>query len=344
MKTEEKGKIKAENSKIPKIESSRAKAMEDLKGRSVFLFKNKRGFAFWSASLALFLAGVFLPYHQVVEVRLQKEEVYGQTVSNLPVVPDLRPVKKPQTPPFETETQIAYAFDLQTGTLLYQKNADKPWPTASLAKLMTALVAVNTVALETPIIIGEGISGLAQPVMGLQAGEEIRAIDLLRGMLIPSANDAAYALAMGIASTTDQFVALMNSMAKKIGLDSTHFRNPAGFDDPEQYSTAEDLARLTLEFLNYPLLSQTVQTQNAVAASTDGKLRHWLKNSNRLLAEKSVLGVKTGYTEKALGNLIILSEDAGKHQVLTVVLGSSDRENDSRRLIDWVFSSYRFPD
>lgn len=305
---------------------------------------SRRGPVFWSFLGIFALVFALLPYQQVVEIQIRQEQVLGQTVQSLPVVADFRPTLTTGAPAFASQAEIAYAVDLKTGTVLYEQNSRKPWPTASLAKLMTALVAANTVSLDSVISVNERALNAPQPVMGLAAGEQLTVHDLLSGMLIMSANDAANALALGVASSTPRFVELMNSLAEKLKLTDTHFRNPAGFDDPAEFSTAEDLTRLTREFLGIPTLAAIVQTQSMSVESVDRSMRHWLQSSNKLLSHPGILGVKTGYTEEARGNLIILAEDRAGHQILTVVLGSLNRESDSQALIDWVFNSFHFPD
>ncbi|MCL5435713.1 MAG: serine hydrolase [Patescibacteria group bacterium] len=310
---------------------------------AVFLWP-RRGPVFWTFLAVFTLALSLFPYQQVVEVQIKQEQVLGQTVQKLPVVADFRPTLKTDAGTFISQAEIAYATDLKTGTVLYKKNSDKPWPTASLAKLITALVVVNTVSLDSVVEVNERAPKVPQPVMGLAGGERITTYDLLRGMLIMSANDAANALALGVSSSTPRFVELMNSLAEKLELKQTHFRNPAGFDDPAEYSTAEDLDRLAREFLSEPKLAEIVQVQSVSVASVDATVHHWLKTSNKLLSSPGILGVKTGYTDEARGNLIILAENKLGHQVLTVVLGSLNRESDSQALVDWIFASYNFPD
>lgn len=311
---------------------------------AAFFFPRGRGYFFWSFLLTCVLIAAFLPYRQVVEVKIREEQVLGQAVEQLPIVADYRPVLKQEAEIFETPAAAAYAIDLKTGTVLYQKNSTVPWPTASLAKLMTALVTVHTVSLDDVVTVKAAGLRVPQPVMGLISGEKISVRNLLSGMLIASANDAAASLAIGVSSSTPRFVELMNSMAEKLQLQNTHFRNPVGLDADGQFSTAEDLSRIAVELLRSQVLAEIVQTQSRVVASEDGGISHWLKTSNKLLGQPGVLGVKTGYTDLARGNLIILERDERNHQVLTVVLGSEKREADSQELLNWIFKSYRFAD
>ncbi|MBI4053709.1 MAG: D-alanyl-D-alanine carboxypeptidase [Candidatus Doudnabacteria bacterium] len=271
-------------------------------------------------------------------------EVLGQVFLQLPLAGDTRPRLKKAAVPFVTDVEIALAVDLRTGYVLFEKNSQTRWPLASLTKLMTAVVVWNLVDPQAVITIPASGYQVHPPNMGLLAGEQIGVMGLLSGMLIASANDASLALAEGTAGSSQRFIALMNLMSKQLGLSNTHFANPTGFDDSLQYSTAEDLKLLTFEFLRNEKFAEMAQRRSSKVQSVDEKITHWLKNSNLLLQESNnILGVKTGFTEQARGNLIILASDSDNNQILTIVLGSEKREEDSKALIRWVFESYDFP-
>lgn len=292
---------------------------------------------FVSAGLAVMI--IFFP---PAKTTAPQGDVLGVTYQQLPIAQDITPRRQAGTPDFETPAHAVYAIDLRSKKILFEKAARTPWKPASLTKLMTALVAVNSASLDQIIQIEPEDTRVPAPRMGLVAGEKISVENLLKGMLVASANDAALALARGIGGTQAEFVRLMNAMVKQLDLKSTNFKNPHGFDEVGQYSTAEDLAKLTLEFLRHSELASMVQIQKDVVRSEDGKIRHWLTTTNILLNREDVLGVKTGYTEEARGNLIILFSDKNQNQILTVVLGSEHRESESERFIDWIRKSYEF--
>ncbi len=265
------------------------------------------------------------------------------TAQQLPVIQRSVPKLLSEASQFDSAAIAAYTIDLRTGHTVYEKNADIQRPVASLAKLMTAMAAYNLIPFNHILEIDQSdIAGVSQPVMGLVSGERISALNLLRGMLISSHNDAALALARASGGTQERFVEMMNQLSAQYGMTETRFANPAGFDHPYQYSTARDLMKLVLEFLSVPEFAEIAQTQTMSVASADGKIRHWLRTSNKLLERADVLGVKTGYTEEARGNLVILAEDDEGNQIITIVLGSEQREKDSEDLIGWIFDSYRF--
>jgi D-alanyl-D-alanine carboxypeptidase (penicillin-binding protein 5/6) len=161
-------------------------------------------------------------------------------------------------------------------------------------------------------------------------------------MLVPSSNDAAQTLARFIGGDEDKFVNMMNDKAKVLGLADTNFSNPVGLDSADNYSTALDLSKITQEFLKYSLLSDIVNTKAEDVTSIDGTIIHHLHTSNKLLLENpEVVGVKTGFTTEAQGNLIVKINHNGA-EVLTIVLNTPNREDDTQKLIDWIFRAYRW--
>jgi D-alanyl-D-alanine carboxypeptidase (penicillin-binding protein 5/6) len=232
------------------------------------------------------------------------------------------------------------AVDVATGTELVTKNTDEKLPIASLTKLMTAMVVLDHVNRDQIVTIEKSDTEVDCACMGLVEGEKISVGNLLEGMLIPSNNDAAQALARFVGGSKEEFVKLMNDKAQVLKLKQTNFSNPAGLDSTENYSTAHDLSIITQEFLKYALLERIVATAGLDVSSVDGQIVHKLKTSNKLLLTNSdVVGVKTGFTTGAQGNLILKIDENGI-EVLTIVLNTPIREDDTQKLIDWVFQSY----
>ena len=235
------------------------------------------------------------------------------------------------------------AFDLNSGTLLFSKNLDEKLPIASLTKLMTALVVVKHAKLEDIVTIKkQDLTGIGNAV-GLVENERIKVLDLLKAMLIPSGNYAALALARFVASDPVKFSSLMNTQAKNLHLVDTSFSNPVGWDSwdgQENFSSALDLIKITQAVLANPDLRAIVKTKETEVSSVDGKYSHNLLSTNQMLLDDTrVEGVKTGFTSKALGSLIILYNHNGAN-ILTIVLDSKEREIDSQNLLDWVLSLY----
>jgi D-alanyl-D-alanine carboxypeptidase (penicillin-binding protein 5/6) len=239
----------------------------------------------------------------------------------------------------------AVVYDLSSGTILYSKNLDEKLPIASLTKLMTALVVFEKADLNAEAIIRkEDLLGIGNTV-GLVAGEKIKVSNLLKAMLIPSGNDAALALASFVGGSPEKFAEMMNAKAGQLNLVATKFSNPAGWDNwakNENFSNSLDLIKITQEFLSHEELWEIVKIKETVVTSVDGKYTHRLKTTNQLLLDNpNVEGIKTGFTSKALGNLITLYNHNGTH-VLTIILNSDNREDDSRKLIDWALTVYKW--
>lgn len=232
--------------------------------------------------------------------------------------------------------------DLNTETILYEKNASEKLPIASTTKIMTALVASAYFKPNSILIIGQSSQTPGSRV-GLIFGEDLSFRSLLYGMLLNSGNDAAYAIAENYPGGVLGFVSAMNKKAADLNLLNTHFENPAGFDGSTHYSSAKDLSIITEETLKDPQLARIFATKETSIISLDKKYTHNLANLNKLLSTvKGVLGVKTGYTDIAKENLVTLV-DRDNHKILTVVLGSDDRFGESTKLIEWAYSNFQWP-
>jgi D-alanyl-D-alanine carboxypeptidase (penicillin-binding protein 5/6) len=235
-------------------------------------------------------------------------------------------------------TAVSYlAIDVPSVTILTAKEEDRPWPPASITKVMTATVALDNYPLDEVVKVGNyQVEGQK---IDLIPGEEISVEDLLYGMLVESGNDAAEALARHDPKGRDAFIEKMNEKAKLWHLDNTRFVNPSGIDDNYHFSTALDLARLTTMALHNEEFDRIIATEEKTVTSIDGTISHQLKTTNQLLNQvDGVKGVKTGWTEESGESLVILTERDG-HRVLTVMLGSQDRFGETKQLIEWVFAN-----
>lgn len=225
-----------------------------------------------------------------------------------------------------------FISDQDSKIVLLQKNADDQVFPASTTKMMTALVALDAyhlgdvVTVTTKYPIGTNL--------GFAPGEKLTVEQLLYGLLVQSANDAAEILAENYPGGRGAFVAAMNQKSVQIHLTHTHFANPSGIDEDGHYSTAADLARLADFALRQPEFTKIVSTENAVIST------HVLTNVNELLGKiPGVIGIKTGYTEGA-GQSLVTLVNRDNHPVIIVVLGSEDRFGDSAALIEWVYSNF----
>jgi len=238
--------------------------------------------------------------------------------------------------PPEVTAAAALVVDLDAGQALYSRRPAEPWPPASTAKLMTALVVVRHADIRRQVVVSARAAGTPGSRMGLTAGETLTVRDLLYGLLLPSGNDAAVALAEHVAGSEAAFVGLMNETAAGLGLQGTRFANAHGSDVPGQVTTAADLVILAQAVLADPLLSQIVATPSAQVGGRT------LANTNELLgAYPRVDGVKTGTTDAA-GECLVVSVTREGHRLVAVVLGSRDRYADARRLLDFALAGWQW--
>lgn len=229
----------------------------------------------------------------------------------------------------------AILVDASNGQEIFSVNPDHPRAMASLTKIMTALLVLERHSLSEVVTVAPIADNIGGSTVGLKSGEQFSVANLLKALLLPSANDAAYALAMFDGRSVGSFVQSMNDRAAALGLKNTHFANPAGLDSPMQYSTPRDLAWLTMAALKNSYFRQTVGTRNAEIASSEGKT-FGLHNTNAMLrANDEVYGVKTGTTDNAGECLIVLFRENDRPYLL-VLLGSKERYTDSQRVIEAV--------
>ncbi|MFL5767182.1 MAG: D-alanyl-D-alanine carboxypeptidase family protein, partial [Actinomycetota bacterium] len=244
--------------------------------------------------------------------------------------------------PPEAAAKGAILGDLSTGQVLFSKSPDHPRPIASLTKIMTALLTLerldpSTVVTVRPEAAPGQVAGLSE--LGLVAGERITVHDLLYGLMLASANDAAVALAQKISGTVDAFVSLMNRRAGKLGLAHSRFFSPNGLDD-RGYSTPRDLFELTREAYEQPLFGKITRTKFADVSGPNGKPRH-LQNRNVLLwLYPGAFGVKTGYT-RAAGYCVVAAAEQDGLQLVVVVLGEpGEAFSDAATLLDYGFRAF----
>lgn len=236
--------------------------------------------------------------------------------------------------------QGIYAMDLNSSVVLFEKSSDTKLSPASTTKLMTAVVSLENYSLEDFVVVP--VMHVDGQKMGLVAGEKIKIIDLIKGMLIFSGNDAAEALASVYPGGRNEFINLMNIKARELKMDDTFFKNPAGFDELNHYSTARDMTKIAQYVLNNPILKEIVETKNIEIHDESGKIKHKLTNTNQLLEKvDGVKGIKTGWTENARENLITYVERDNK-PIVIALLGSNDRFGETTDLINWIYKYYKW--
>ena len=254
--------------------------------------------------------------------------------TNMPPLPEN--VGGQQQPVFSA--YAALAVDVDSQVIFLEKNPDLELLPASTTKIITSLVAMDYYSLEDILRVGQfTIEGQK---MNLVTGEEISVKNLIYGLLVYSANDAAEVLAMNYPGGRDSFVTAMNLKTKELGLEHTSFENPTGLDGYSQFTTARDLVRVASVAIQDPFFRQVVGTKEITVESYDKRFVHKMNNINELLGKvDGVLGIKTGWTENARENLVAYIE-RGNRRVITVVLGSQDRFGETKDLIEWIFGNF----
>lgn len=257
------------------------------------------------------------------------------------------PITPPQllpAPPLAAH--VAYLLDPDRGTLYLATNPNAEVPMASTTKIMTALVALSVGTLDMPITVGADAAAIndgTSSVAGLRTGEVLTLHDMLYALMLPSGDDAAIAIADGVAGSQERFVGLMNAEAALLGLWHTHYADVHGLDIVQHYTSARDLVTLTRVALRSPTFSQIVATPSYVLPATNSHAAYEWHNTNRLLTDRpyeGVTGVKTGFTGDA-GRCLVFSATRPSGRLLGVLLGEptdADRFADARALLDWGFA------
>ncbi len=237
--------------------------------------------------------------------------------------------------------QAAALICADDSRVLYLKNGDMPLPMASTTKIMTALVAIETLPQDAVITITPDVCGIEGSSIYLVPGEKLTVRDLLYGLLLESGNDAAAALAKAGGNSEEEFVSLMNSRASEMGLKNTRFANPHGLSSENHYTTAHELAIITYHAMKNPLFAEIVATKNYTVYDEKGTAVKYFSNHNRLLRSYSgANGVKTGYTLLS-GRCLVTSAKRDGTAFIAVTLNDRNDFADHARLHDFAFASFK---
>jgi serine-type D-Ala-D-Ala carboxypeptidase (penicillin-binding protein 5/6) len=244
--------------------------------------------------------------------------------------------------PPAVQAAAAIVVEPQSGDIVFQRRAEERRSIASTTKLMTALIALERLALDDVLTAVPYRALPGESVLGLREGERVRVSDLLRAVLLASGNDAAATLAVDIAGSESAFVRLMNQRAQRLGLRNTHFSNPIGLDAAGNYSSASDLVKLTLILRRSAFFRRTVDLPRATIGS--GGEQRTVVNRNVLLEQVPYLnGVKTGHTIQA-GYVLVGSAARAGVTMISVVLGEpseASRDSDTLELLRYGLGRYR---
>ena len=252
-------------------------------------------------------------------------------------------ISTPQSDPvhiaFSDPPRAGLLFNLSTGQVLWQRNPYVRLPIASLTKMMTALLTVQSSPPDAPVLVTRQAIDMAGSKVGvLPLGRHVRLESMLYGLLLPSGNDAAVALAQHVAGSVNHFVARMNRQAAELGLGCTRYSSPSGYYDKGNYSCAADLAVLAHVDMAQPRIARVVHTYSAVLPFPikGGKL--YLYNNNPLLiyGYPGATGMKTGQTEAA-GRCLVATAERHGVRLGAIVLHSEDPGTQARELLDAGF-------
>jgi serine-type D-Ala-D-Ala carboxypeptidase (penicillin-binding protein 5/6) len=239
-------------------------------------------------------------------------------------------------------------IEQDTGKILYEKDARKELPPASMTKIMTMLIIMEEInkgklRLDDKVMTSEHAASMGGSQIFLEPGEEMTVKEMLKGIAIASGNDASVAMAEKIAGTEEAFVSLMNKKVKQLGLKNTHFENPTGLPAPGHYSSAYDMAIMGRELLKYPLITKFTGTYEDYLRK-DTEKQFWLVNTNKLVRfYPGADGLKTGFTAEAK---YCLTATAKKNnmRVVSVIMGaptSKERNAQMTNLLDYAFNQYQ---
>lgn len=250
------------------------------------------------------------------------------------------PVKTTESQPEIKATSII-AIDKASGTILYEKNADEKRPIASITKLATAIETVGVYDLEETVTIPKlPAYKPGDEIIGLKPGETYKVKDLLKALLVNSANDAADSLAIINSGSSEAFSKNMTEKVKEWGIEDVNFNNPSGLKDEGNEATARAVAKMGMLALHNQLVEQLVGTGTSSITSTSGRAIP-LEPTNKLLQTGQYKGIKTGYT-LASGQCFIGLANVQGHEVITVVLNSPDRFGETQQLVNWIDNTYKW--
>lgn len=291
--------------------------------------------------MAFLLFFLFLPgqnYYETLHLESKKPLVRASEFDDFIVSQYPRKTGREQAPVITAKS--AMVVDLESGVPLFSQNPDAQLYPASITKLMTALVALDFYPLDQILTVKRLVSSDGEAEMGLKIGDQVSVRNLLYGLLVPSGNDAAYTMADNYPGGIENFIYAMNKKAENLHMENTHFANPSGLDAPNQFSTARDIALMSVAALKNDLISQIVATSGITLTDITGRRIYNLQNINKFLSYLyGADGVKTGYTDLA-GECLVASVSRDGHRLISVVLKSQDRFADSAKLLEWAYRNF----
>ncbi len=216
--------------------------------------------------------------------------------------------------------------EVGSGEVLMSKNKEKRIAPASLTKILTSVLAIESGKLGEYVTITKEAASVEPTKAGFKVGDEVLMLDLVKAALVNSSNDAATAIGIHVAGSTENFAQMMNLKASQIGMKNSHFTNACGFDKGQHYSTAEDLLKLSEYAIKNRTFNDIVKLDEVVITPKDGSKSYKLETHNKLLDKyKYAIGVKTGFTNKAGGCLIARAQKDNKDVIVIMLKSRTNR-------------------
>ena len=269
---------------------------------------------------------------------MRKRSVFAALLACALFLCPFHSVKAEANRDIQVSAASAILYHPASGSFLYEKNADQRRGIASTTKIVTALTVLNVEEdLDRTVSIPQEACGVEGSSLYLKAGETITVRELLYGLLLASANDAAEALAILCSGSVERFAERMNENAREFGLSDSHFANPHGLDAEQHYSTARDLAKITAAALENEVFREIVSTKRFVIGNQNGTPRY-LCNHNKMLERfPGCVGVKTGFTKKC-GRCLVSAAERDGELLIAVTLNAPNDWNDHASLLEYGFS------
>ena len=269
-----------------------------------------------------------------------QSEIRRLKVNKIPFVVNPRPYPLIKTVlgtsvtiPSHISAQSAIIVDDDSQVVLFSKNPTLSLSMASTTKIMTALTALEYYKKDDILIMQtENVEGA---VVGFKKNDKVTFENVLYGLLLPSGNDAALSIARNYPGGQQAFVSKMNDNAKKYNLQNTHYGDPQGLNDEEDYSTVTDLVRLASIAIKNSEFKKIVETKSWTINVINSSDTYFVSNLNKLLGSNGITGIKTGYTEEA-GEVLVTSKLENGHTLIIVVMKSKDRFGDTRKLLNLI--------
>lgn len=240
----------------------------------------------------------------------------------------------------EVSAKSAVVIESTSKSIVYEKNAEARLPMASTTKIMTGLIAVESGRLNDTVTVDERMIGAEGSSIYLKVGEKLLLKDLVYALMLASANDAAEAIAVFLCGSIEAFAEKMNERAREISLSDTSFANPHGLDSPDHYTTAKDLAILTVYALENEIFKEIVSTYRYQISKNEISPARYLVNHNKMLCSyDGAIGVKTGFTKKS-GRCLVSAAEKDGVMIVCVTLSAPDDWNDHKRMLDMGFGCF----